>query len=139
MPMLPPERDRMLEGMPTSSPRMFTSAPPELPGLIDASVWMKSSMGLGAASLRTRGMDLPRALTMPEVTVWVSPKGLPMATTKSPTCTASESPSGIWVRSSASSSSSTATSVPASDPTTTAETDRPSLRVTSISDAFWIT
>jgi hypothetical protein len=28
--------------MPTSSPRVETSAPPELPGLIDASVWMKS-------------------------------------------------------------------------------------------------
>ena len=81
MPMLPPERDRMLEGMPTSSPRMFTSAPPELPGLIDASVWMKSSMGLGAPALRARGMDLPRALTMPEVTVCVRPKGLPMAST----------------------------------------------------------
>jgi len=26
-----------------SSPRKFTSAPPELPDLMDASVWMKSS------------------------------------------------------------------------------------------------
>ena len=43
MPMLPPERERMALLMPTSSPRRFTSAPPELPGLIDASVWMKSS------------------------------------------------------------------------------------------------
>ena len=30
-------------GSPTSSPRRFTSAPPELPGLMAASVWMKSS------------------------------------------------------------------------------------------------
>ena len=81
MPMLPPERDRMLEGMPTSSPRMFTRAPPELPGLMDASVWMKSSIGLGAPSLRPRCIVLPRALTIPEVTVWVRPKGLPMAST----------------------------------------------------------
>jgi hypothetical protein len=29
--------------MPTSSPRALISAPPELPGLIAASVWMKSS------------------------------------------------------------------------------------------------
>ena len=29
--------------MPTSSPRKFTNAPPELPGLMAASVWMKSS------------------------------------------------------------------------------------------------
>ena len=43
MPMLPPERDRMALLMPTSSPLRFTSAPPELPGLMDASVWMKSS------------------------------------------------------------------------------------------------
>jgi hypothetical protein len=29
---------------PTTSPRRFTSGPPELPGLIGASVWMKSSI-----------------------------------------------------------------------------------------------
>jgi hypothetical protein len=28
--------------MPISSPRLLTSAPPELPGLMAASVWMKS-------------------------------------------------------------------------------------------------
>jgi hypothetical protein len=43
MPMLPPVRERIAELMPTSLPFRFTSAPPELPGLIDASVWMKSS------------------------------------------------------------------------------------------------
>ena len=43
MPMLPPERDRIAELTPISSPRRLTSAPPELPGLIEASVWMKSS------------------------------------------------------------------------------------------------
>ena len=35
---------------------------------------------------------------MPEVTVWPMPNGLPIATTKSPTFTASESPSRIAVR-----------------------------------------
>ena len=29
--------------MPMSSPRLLISAPPELPGLMAASVWMKSS------------------------------------------------------------------------------------------------
>ena len=29
--------------IPITSPRRFTSGPPELPGLIDASVWMKFS------------------------------------------------------------------------------------------------
>ena len=43
MPTLPPVRLIIAELTPTSSPRMLTSAPPELPGLIDASVWMKSS------------------------------------------------------------------------------------------------
>ena len=43
MPMLPPERDRIWLLMPISSPRRLISAPPELPGLIEASVWMKSS------------------------------------------------------------------------------------------------
>jgi len=38
IPTLPPERLMIAELMPTSSPRMLTSAPPELPGLIDASV-----------------------------------------------------------------------------------------------------
>ena len=38
MPTLPPVRLIMAELMPTNSPRMLTSAPPELPGLIDASV-----------------------------------------------------------------------------------------------------
>ena len=31
------------ELMPTSSPFILTRAPPELPGLIEASVWIKSS------------------------------------------------------------------------------------------------
>ena len=43
MPMLPPLRERIAVLMPISSPRRLTSAPPELPGLIEASVWMKSS------------------------------------------------------------------------------------------------
>jgi hypothetical protein len=43
MPWLPPVRLRIAVLMPTSSPRMLTSAPPELPGLMAASVWMKSS------------------------------------------------------------------------------------------------
>ncbi len=43
MPMLPPEGLRICELMPTSSPDVLTSAPPELPWLMAASVWMKSS------------------------------------------------------------------------------------------------
>ena len=69
-------------------PLTLTSGPPELPGLIAASVWMKSwmlrSLVLGSASVR------PFALMMPEVTVKVrfSPSGLPTASTHSPTARA---------------------------------------------------
>ena len=35
--------EMIAELMPTNSPRRFTNAPPEFPGLIAASVWMKSS------------------------------------------------------------------------------------------------
>ncbi len=38
IPMLPPEGERICELMPISSPAVLTSAPPELPRLIDASV-----------------------------------------------------------------------------------------------------
>ena len=68
--------------MPTSSPREFTSAPPELPTLIAASVWMKSS------NVVTPSWPRPVALTMPIVTVWLKPSELPIASTTSPTCEA---------------------------------------------------
>jgi hypothetical protein len=42
MPCEPPEREKIAVLMPTSRPAMSTSAPPELPGLIAASVWMKN-------------------------------------------------------------------------------------------------
>ncbi len=43
MPMLPPERLKMAVFTPTTSPFRLTRGPPELPGLMAASVWMKSS------------------------------------------------------------------------------------------------
>ena len=42
MPCEPPEREKIAVLMPASLPVMSTSAPPELPGLIAASVWMKN-------------------------------------------------------------------------------------------------
>src|SRR5205085_3102608 len=42
LPWLCPPREAMAELMPTTSPRMSTSGPPELPGLIAASVWIAS-------------------------------------------------------------------------------------------------
>ena len=75
---------------------------------------------------------------MPEVTVWPSPNGLPIATTKSPTSARSESATGIWVRFAALTCS-TATSDPGSLPTTFAVSERLSSSVTVISVAFSIT
>ena len=41
IPFEPPDRDRIEVFTPISRPCMSISAPPELPGLIGASVWMK--------------------------------------------------------------------------------------------------
>ena len=49
--------------MPITSPRRLTRGPPELPGLIEASVWMKFSYVAIPTSAR------PVALTTPTVTV----------------------------------------------------------------------
>ena len=75
--------------MPTTSPFMFTSGPPELPGLIAASVWIRSSY-------RARPTPRPLPLTIPAVTVSESPNGWPTARTQSPMSRASESPQVAW-------------------------------------------
>ncbi|MCW0422740.1 hypothetical protein NB713_000683 [Xanthomonas sacchari] len=77
----------------------------------------------------------PIAETMPEVTVWVKPNGLPMAATKSPTRSLSLSPRRISVRLSALIRIS-AMSVSASEPMNSALKLRPSARVTCTSSAF---
>ena len=56
------------------------SAPPELPGLSAASVWITSSTIRAAVPSRV-GSERPSALTTPAVTVPESPSGLPIATT----------------------------------------------------------
>ena len=40
MPIEPPDGDRIAVLMPITSPSMLNSGPPELPLLMDASVWM---------------------------------------------------------------------------------------------------
>ena len=66
--------------IPTTRPRLSASAPPELPGLSAASVWMTFSTSLLARPSRAAS-DRPRALTTPAVTLPANPRGLPMATT----------------------------------------------------------
>ena len=86
--------------MPITSPRRLSSGPPELPGLMAASVWMTSWVRRSAT-----GSGRPTALTTPTLTVWLRPNGLPIAITQSPGAICDESPSlascracfGIWV------------------------------------------
>ena len=73
--------------MPTNSPCVLTSAPPELPWLMAASVWINDSIGLPPN-------ERALALTIPAVTVELRLKGLPTANTHSPTFSLSESPIG---------------------------------------------
>ncbi len=76
----------------------------------------------------------PRAEMIPLVTVWPTPNGLPIASTTSPTCSASEEPKVIAGRFSALTRS-TAMSVSGSLPTTFASSFLPSASATSISSA----
>ncbi len=73
--------------MPTTSPALSRSGPPELPGLIAASVWIMLSR-VSLAAVVPAVTVRPSAETIPEVTVGVPaarPSALPMATTASPT------------------------------------------------------
>ena len=79
MPSDEPPRAMIAVLIPTTLPSMSNSGPPELPWLIAASVWMKSSYG-------PYWMSRLRAETIPSVTEPPSPNGLPIAITQSPTC-----------------------------------------------------
>jgi hypothetical protein len=80
---------RICELTPITRPSSSSSGPPELPGLIAASVWIAPEIEkpLGAWMVR------PSAETMPLVTVPSSPNGLPMAIAGSPGLRSSEAPS----------------------------------------------
>ena len=78
--------------MPTIRPRASASAPPELPGLRAASVWMTSSITRRLRPDQT-GIERPSPLTTPAVTEPASPSGLPTAMTSWPTRRDSASPS----------------------------------------------
>ena len=89
MPMLPPDGVRICELMPISSP---AGADQRAAGvaLVDRRIRLDEVLEGGVAA---GGVARPLALTMPIVTVWPTPSGLPTASTTSPTRTASESPS----------------------------------------------
>jgi len=73
---------------PITRPLESRSGPPELPGLIAASVWMTSRI------LRPFGdrSSRPSALTTPTVSEWSSPNGLPTARTRWPTRSVRDTP-----------------------------------------------
>ena len=61
MPCEPPEREKIAVLMPTTRPAMSTSAPPELPGLMAASVWMNTCASERVTRVRAeRGDDAAR-------------------------------------------------------------------------------
>ena len=127
-PIEPPDGEMIAEFTPTTLPSMSNSGPPELPRLMAASVWMKSSYGPDA-------MSRLRAETMPAVTVPPSPNGLPIAITQSPTRTASESPNETAGSGASAFTRNTARSVFSSLPTSSAVKLRPSGKLTVISSA----
>ena len=66
---------KMAVFMPISRPAESSSGPPELPGLIAASVWIAPRMRRRV----TDSISRSSALTMPRVSVRCRPKGLPIA------------------------------------------------------------
>ena len=86
--------ERICELTPITRPLPSSSGPPELPGLIAASVWTALAIGnpFGASIVR------PSEDTMPVVTVPSRPNGEPMAIAWSPGSSRSESPSSSGFR-----------------------------------------
>src|SRR6185312_13707815 len=74
-------------GIPITRPSMSTSAPPELPGLIAALVWITD----GNVTLFDSGTAALKALTIPSVTLERNPSGFPIAIARSPTWSLEES------------------------------------------------
>ena len=79
-------------GIPTTWPARLTRAPPLLPGLIAAEVWITSGkVAPGFPPSGGSGTVRPVAEMIPSVTLLARPSGLPMASTMSPTCSLEES------------------------------------------------
>ena len=118
--------------IPITFPSISNKGPPELPWLIDASVWMKSSY-----------LEIPILLFLaeiiPEVTVPPNPNGFPIAITQSPILALSESPNFTEINFSLDFICKTATSDNGSAPITAASYSLSPLTLTSMSSAPWIT
>ena len=75
--------------MPITRPRASSSGPPELPGLIAASVWIALPISKRVSDSMLRST----AEITPIESDWLSPNGLPIAATGSPTSMLLELPS----------------------------------------------
>ena len=120
-------RGEMAVLTPMTSALEFSTGPPELPGLIAASVWMMPRI---KRPLSAR-IDRPRELTMPTVRVRSNPNGLPMTKTFWPTSNLEESPAESPSFSTGASILITAKSLLGSAPTGRAGHLLPSASVTS--------
>jgi hypothetical protein len=121
---------------PIKRPAESKSGPPELPGLMAASVWITSRMGMPLADWISR----PSAEMMPVVSVWSKPNGLPMASTVCPTLRSAEVPSESGGNCSLGASMrSTARSFSGAKPTSSAGQVDWSASVTSARVAPWMT
>ena len=124
-PELEPEEEAISVFTPMSLPSLSTRAPPELPGLMAASVWIMFVYTalelLEEELLEELSAEVVRlvAETMPVETDCSRPNGLPTAITHSPTERSEEEPISMAVRSVASIFN-TARSLDASVPTTMA-------------------
>ncbi len=87
---------------PTTRPDPSTSGPPLLPGLIAASVWIRSWRLVEVEAALSAGTEMsrPRAETIPDVTLlgYWRPSGLPIAMASWPTSSVAESPIGATAR-----------------------------------------
>ena len=113
--------------IPITRPSEPTSGPPELPGLIAASVWIAP----GISKLVSDATERSTAETIPTESDCACPNGEPIAATGAPTFTRPSSPSGSGrsVRPFTSTRSS-ATSAFGSSPTIFADTRLPSANST---------
>ncbi len=88
-----PGSDAARVGIPMTSPSRSTSAPPLLPGLMAAEVWIMLGMVAPVPPVPDVSLTVrPVAETIPWVTLEDSPSGEPIASTICPTCTSEESP-----------------------------------------------
>ena len=115
-----------------TSPSILNNGPPELPWLIEASVWIKLSY-----------LPILISLLIAEIIPWVTvppkPNGFPIARTQSPTLALSESAKLTAGNFSSDLIFNTATSLIGSVPTISASYSLPLVNLTIIPSAFWMT